>query len=232
MVTTSSSVPRYDSIVDALRDHTRLCASRRLGTGDWRKTTPGTTPSSEIQGSSVSSIGWRRLCPPATTVRFALSGNSLSGSGAEDPWARRFGNGFVRSDRREAWAHWQEPWRFPEGPAAAGLNRRGLRTPRPKLCTGQPHARHPWRGAPVVYARGTASDAQRIAEYTWCPASPPDSPRGQWCCSPSGLPTVGGGAGPRLVWRGLPAAGYCRVVASDLRYDDAQTLRCQSLLSD
>ena len=40
------------------------------------------------------------------------------------------------------------------------------------------------------------------------------------------------GAGSRLVWRGLPAAGYGRVVASDLRYDDAQTLRCQSLLSD
>ena len=82
-------------------------------------------------------------------------------------------------------------WRFPEGPAAAGPNRRGLRTPRPKLSTGQPHARHPWRGAPVVYARGTASDARRIAEFTWCPASLRDSPRGQWC-SPSGLPTVGG----------------------------------------
>ena len=51
------------------------------------------------------------------------------------------------------------------------------------------------------------------------------------------------GAGSRLVFapgsailanlrRGLPAAGYCRVVASDLRHDDAQTLRCQSLLSD
>ena len=86
---------------------------------------------------------------------------------------------------------------------AAGLNRRGLRTPRPKLCTGQPHARHPWRGAPVVYARGTASDARRIAEFTWCPASPPDSPRGQWCCSPERPADGRWGAGSRLVWRGL-----------------------------
>ena len=32
-------------------------------------------------------------------------------------WSRRFGSSFVRSDRREALARWQERLRFPEGPA-------------------------------------------------------------------------------------------------------------------
>ena len=36
---------------------------------------------------------------------------------------------------------------IPRGPGAAGLNRRGLRTPRAKLSTGQPHARPAWRGS-------------------------------------------------------------------------------------
>ena len=85
---------------------------------------------------------------------------------------------------------------------------------------------------------GTPGDAGR----SWAPPGPrrthpevvlfPERPAdGRW------------GAGSRLVFvpgsailanlrRGLPAAGYCRVVTSDLRHDDAQTLRCQSLLSD
>ena len=96
---------------------------------------------------------------------------------------------------------------IPRGPGAAGLNRRGLRTPRPKLSTGQPHARPAWRGNACVWARGgprqmrggprldgahERTTRQSCEEFTWCPASPPDSPRGQWCCSPNGLPTVGG----------------------------------------
>ena len=49
------------------------------------------------------------------------------------------------------------------------------------------------------------------------------TPRSSGVVPRAGLPTVGGERGSRLVWRGLPAAGYCRVVASDIRHDDAQT---------
>lgn len=116
---------------------------------------PASTVTISTASPDPSSISRRPHIARSRPRRHPPIGESSSGE-------RRFGNGFVRSDRREAWAHWQEPWRFPDLVPGflAGLTPRSV----------------------VLF-----------------PERPAD---GRW------------GAGSRLVWRGLPAADYCRVVAS------------------